>query len=1605
MFTEGFQNVPGTTPIQRLTSYTGTSGQKYTANPAWLTLCNGWIASANQSTTAAAQVSDCTSAGGTSAAGQSTWNQSQQLAQALGIYSGQTAAAARGNYADTAFTAGNPGAGLVEFQTTSNIPFTASNRFISFSADVAAANCNVSAPLLQFQLLNDAGTPTNAGSQVNACTSGKTVAVPALGTAAARNVNVATATSNGAVLFSGASIGIRMLNNNGSGVGNDHTIDNVRILDVTPQLDKSFSPQSVKTGGTSTLTFTITNTSELGAKNGWSFTDTLPAGLTVANPNAATTTCAAGTVTAPAGGGSVGVRGNLNQGQTACTVSLQVTAAAAGTYSNGPSNVTTSGLNAPGTATVEFSAPSIGLVKHAGTPVDANGNGITDSGDTIPYTFTVTNTGDVALTGVGVTDVKLGAVTCPSTALAVGANETCTAASSYTIAAADERAGSVENTATASGTPPTGTAVTSAPSTTSTPVTAPAPALSLVKTADPAGPGSYEPGQRITYSFAVTNTGNVPMHTVSITEGDFTGTGTLSDPTCPTTSIAVGGAVTCTATYELTQADVDAGTLTNNATAQGTPTGSDTPTQSDSSTATIPNTAAPALTVTKTADPGTVSKAGQTVTYSFVVTNTGNVTLHDVGVTDQDFSGTGELSTITCPEASLATGRQETCSATYTVTQADIDAGTLTNTATANGTPPRADAPTISDPSTATVAVDQRPAITVVKTADRQRLTAANQTVTYSFVVTNTGNVTLHDVAVTDRNFSGTGELSTIVCPSTSLPVGDDQTCTATYTTTQADIDAGGDLTNTATAAGTASAASSSTRSDPSTVAIPIDQRPGLSLQKTAAPADQASYTVGATVTYSFAMTNTGNTTLTDVHPTERDFSGSGTLTDPACPAAAASIEPGASVTCTATYVVTQADVDAGTLTNTATATGTTPDGDPVPADPSTVTVPADQTPALTVTKTADPGTVSKAGQTVTYSFVVTNTGNVTLHDVGVTDQDFSGTDELSTITCPDGSLAPATAVTCTATYTTTQADIDAGTITNTATATGTPPGTDKPITSTPSTATVTVDQTPAISVQKTADATEITAAGEKISYSFTITNTGNVTLSKPTITDRTFSGTGDLSAIDCPETALASGQDATCTATYTTAQADIDAGGNLTNTATAQGTPPGSDTPITSEPSTVRIPVHQHPSMGIVKHAGTPVDGNGNGITDTGDTIAYTFTVTNTGNTTMTDVGVTDTKAGPVTCPTRMLDVGAEQTCTADAPYAVTAADVRAGTVENTATSHGTPPHADTATSSEPSTTHTPTTTPAPGLSLVKTATLTGRGGIQVGTTITYSFAVTNTGNVPLEDVAIDDGDFTGTGELSAITCPVDSLPVGAAATCTATYTVTQSDVDAGKITNTATAAGTPPGGTPVTSNASTATVPGTTHPALALLKTADLTKVHTVGQKVTYSFTITNTGEVTQRDVRPAEGTFTGSGTLPAPTCPAAAQSLAPGQSVTCTAVYSTTHADLTDRTLSNTATAVGTTPNGDPVGSNPSTADVRTVTPTSPTHPAATPVPSAPPAASPAPPGLAFTGFNEAWLLPLSAGLIVLGAALLTAPSVLRRRRNDLFEHEHEPGAIGR
>jgi len=132
---------------------------------------------------------------------------------------------------------------------------------------------------------------------------------------------------------------------------------------------------------------------------------------------------------------------------------------------------------------------------------------------------------------------------------------------------------------------------------------------------------------------------------------------------------------------------VNAGSISNTGTVEASPPSG--PDVSDSSPLTLVATQSPQISLTKSSDPTTYSGPDTQITYSYAVENTGNVTLSPATVTDP-MSG---LSGIDCGNSSnviatLAPGATVTCTATYTTTQADVNAGSISNTGTVEASPP-----------------------------------------------------------------------------------------------------------------------------------------------------------------------------------------------------------------------------------------------------------------------------------------------------------------------------------------------------------------------------------------------------------------------------------------------------------------------------------------------------------------------------------------------------------------------------------------------------------------------------------------------------------------------------------------------------------------------------------------------------------------------------------------------------------------------------------------------------------------------------------------------------------------------------------------------------
>lgn len=585
--------------------------------------------------------------------------------------------------------------------------------------------------------------------------------------------------------------------------------------------------------------------------------------------------------------------------------------------------------------------------------------------------------------------------------------------------------------------------------------------------------------------------------------------------------------------------------------------------------------AAGGLTVTKD-DSQSALVAGQETTYTIGVANqliaedVSDVTIVDTlpaGVEFVSASAGGAHSggTVTWQVPALQAAASTTVTVTVRVA-ADATVNSIVNTVTAQAADPAFPGETLTGTATD---VDQIDRIALTKTAQlRAPADPADprpgDVVEYTFLVANNGGGTLTEVAVLDP-MPG---LSVITYPdgwpttAGTLGAGESVTGVATYTLSPEDIDSGS-VANEATVEGLSAGGEQVADSDSVDFLLPAAG--GIAFTKDAQLDTTGVVQAGDVIEYTFTAENTGNVTLDDV-TIDDALAGLSDL-DYTWPGAAQTLGSGETVTATATYVLTQADIDRGSVVNTASASGTPSGGDPfVAEDSATVTIPA--APAATLKKTGEThGDADRpvAGDEVEFTFDIENTGNVTLSTVEIADH-LAGVSDI-VYTGSTDSLVPGATVQATATYTLSQTDIDAGEVENTATLTAAPArGTMDPV---DAEAVVPLASAPGLVVTKSAALDDGNGdgkanPGEKIRYSFELENTGNVTLAEVTVDDPKVVG---IAVTD----ALAPGQIVTVTADpYTVTDADA-AAGTVDNTATAFAASPD-DEKVTADASSVSV-------------------------------------------------------------------------------------------------------------------------------------------------------------------------------------------------------------------------------------------------------------------------------------------------------------------------------------------------------------------------------------------------------------------------------------------------
>ncbi|MCU1411025.1 MAG: hypothetical protein JWR04_1732 [Rhodoglobus sp.] len=496
-------------------------------------------------------------------------------------------------------------------------------------------------------------------------------------------------------------------------------------------------------------------------------------------------------------------------------------------------------------------------------------------------------------------------------------------------------------------------------------------AIVLTKSATMDAPGDpFDPhvGDTLRYEFAVANTGAGTLTGVNLADPKSG----LSAITFPggwpgaTGVLGAGESVTGIATYALTQDDIDNGSTSNTATVTAASIGGGTVT--GSSTVNYPIPAVGGITLDKLADldlSGPVV-AGDQIEYTFTSQNTGNVTLHDVEITDA-LAGLSAL-TYTWPDMAapgiLEPGETVTATATYTLSQSDLDRGSVANSATVSALD-TLDAPLDAADGVVT-GIPAAPAVAFDKVGallGGVARPAAGDVVEFGFELQNTGNVTVSGLAITDA-LAGVSVIAYDPWPAAAgtLAPGQSVTGTATYTLSQADVDAGA-IINTASLTGVP--ARGTAIDEDATATVPLAQVPGLSVVKTAVLTDtngDGAANPGEQIQYTFALENTGNVTLVNVRVNDGKVTGV---------AVTASMAPGQTAMVTADpYTVTTLDALFGRVDNTATASGTAPNSSATTSGPSSTTTPAGSLPS-------DP--LAFTGQQVNIALVVAGGGGLVL--------------------------------------------------------------------------------------------------------------------------------------------------------------------------------------------------------------------------------------------------------------------------------------------------------------------------------------------------------------------------------------------------------------------------------------------------------------------------------------------------------------------------------------------------------------------------------------------------------------------------------------------------
>ena len=644
----------------------------------------------------------------------------------------------------------------------------------------------------------------------------------------------------------------------------------------------------------------------------------------------------------------------------------------------------------------------------------------TKLGDVISYTITVDNIGLLGLTGVALDDsiiaaddltLSSGDVNADST---LDADETWIYTGSYSVTQDDIDTfgggdGDIDNTVTV-----TTNELPSLSDSAEVPISQD-PKFTVTKAVDKSSVS--QPGA-LTYVIVVSNTGNQSLTGINVSDDLPDGSAAIpagpSNDTGIPAVLDVGESWNYSISYAVTQADIDAGTPVVN---RVEVTSNETGAAIEFDTAQTDIVRSADMTVSKSVDLAQINSP-TTLSYIISVENTGNVTLNNLVFSDT--LPDGSAATLSGPAAdtgnvnALDVGETWTYSSTYSALQSDIDAqADLINTVGFTSDETGA-TPVTTDVVTA---VTSEPSMSVEKTVDTASLNAPG-VLTYQIVVNNTGNVSLSNVTPVDTLPDGT--TATLLGPindvglAGQLDVGESWEYTTSYAVSQAEIDLGLTRTNTVDVSSTETGTSGVSDNAQTTLV----RTPGFIVTKTV---DLASISEPGVLNYEIRVDNNGNTSLSNIAVADTAPDGSvAAVSGPnADTGIVGTIDVGESWLYLAQYTVTQANIDSGELLTNTVSVSTAEAGSQEDTAVTTVA----QSASISLVKSAIESDFTAAGDEVNYTLTATNTGNVVLSDVVISDP-IADPNSLACNTDMPFTLLPSAQLSCTAVRTATIGDV-----------------------------------------------------------------------------------------------------------------------------------------------------------------------------------------------------------------------------------------------------------------------------------------------------------------------------------------------------------------------------------------------------------------------------------------------------------------------------------------------------------------------------------------------------------------------------------------------------